>query len=203
MTSTMHSTCAEAIVLQSFPFQERDRILSVFSRDEGVLKFIVKEAALNKQKGGLAPLTCAEFLYTHGKSELFKCQEFSILNQFLPLRQSFAVLEAAGDMLRSIVQSQFPHTPAPMLYDLLIWSLHKVPQAKDPHLLAASFRLKLLKHEGILPLPFTADAVQWNQNEAELLNLMVEYRLFADISAKILLPSMREKIKRMFDLLLQ
>jgi DNA repair protein RecO (recombination protein O) len=43
---------------------------------------------------------------------------------------------------------------APQLYSLLCYYLKKIPQMANPWLLAASFRLKLLKHDGLARFPF-------------------------------------------------
>lgn len=144
----------EGIILQSLNFRDYDRILTVYTTEEGLIKLIVK--GINRPGKQLAgtPLTCAEFIYTKGNSDLYKCIELSSLNPLLKLRQSLETLESASDSVQAILKSQMPQVSAPMLYQLLLWTLNQIPNVKDPHLLSTSFRLKLLRHEGLLNINY-------------------------------------------------
>lgn len=139
------------IVVNAFAFQEYDRILTVFTPEEGLIKFIFKGAASLKKGGGgaTAPLTEVELVYTKGKSELYSCREVSVLNHQLALRQNLKTLEAACEILQAIGATQMPGKTAPDLYRLLLTYLEKLPAAHDPATLSASFRLKTLRHEGL------------------------------------------------------
>jgi DNA repair protein RecO (recombination protein O) len=144
----------EGIVLQTLNFQDYDRILTVFSQNEGIIKLIVKGANRVKQRGGVitAPLTHLEILYAKSKGELLKCHSLTLLNANLDLRKNLACLEAACEMTQAVLQSQFPNAPAPALYALLQAYLDKIPGMQDPNLLVASFYLKLLRHDGMLKI---------------------------------------------------
>ncbi|MBA3957643.1 MAG: DNA repair protein RecO [Parachlamydiaceae bacterium] len=153
MTSSKLLFRSDGVVLNALPFQDFDLILTVFSLEEGIIKLIVKGAGRSKQKReNITPLTCAEFVYSKGRSELFRSHEISIISHHLKLRQSLGHLEAACDLLHAIQNSQMEQTPAPMVYKLLMWSLDKIPLVPDPNQIAASFRLKLLRHDGLLLL---------------------------------------------------
>lgn len=219
----MQTYCTEAVILQSLDFQEHDRILTLFTRNEGLIKLIVKGSAA-KQKSWLAPLSSAEFIYSKGKSDLYKCQEISMGNPFPSLRHSFSVLESASDMLQAILVSQFPANPAPLLYDLLLWSFNKLPLARDPYLMSVSFRLKLLRHDGLWQLNTSCSAcsilasniclsagetfcpehappnsIALTQEEALLIDLLMHYRTFSEVSQLVLMPGLREKMRTLFD----
>ena len=144
----------EGIVLQTINFQDYDRILTVFSQNEGVIKLFVKGANRIKQRGGVvtAPLTHLEILYTKSKGDLLKCSSLTLLNAHLDLRTNLTTLEAACEMTQAVLQSQFPNSPAPSLYALLTAYLDKTPGMQDPYLLVASFYLKLLRHDGLLKI---------------------------------------------------
>lgn len=150
----MHTYCSEGIILQILNFQDYDRILTVFSCQEGLIKLIVKGAnRLGQQFNVCAtPFTCAEFIYTKGKSDLFKCREISILQQNLGLRNRLSSLEAASDMSHALLSSQGQHDPAPHLYRLFKSYLEKIAHFNDPYTLAASLRLKILRHDGLFGL---------------------------------------------------
>ena len=101
----------EGIVLQSLNFQDYDRILTVFTRNEGIIKLIVKGANRVKQRGGVvtAPLTHLEILYAKSRGELLKCSSLTLINANLDLRKNLSTLEAACEMTQAILSSQFPN----------------------------------------------------------------------------------------------
>lgn len=141
----------EGIIVNALTYQDYDRIISVFTPEEGLIKFFFK-GAISTKKGGPAttsPLTVVELIYTKGKSELLPCREISILNPHLALRQNLPTLQAACELLHIINVTQLPGKPSPDLYHLLLTFLNKLPTAHDPATLSASFRLKTLRHEGL------------------------------------------------------
>jgi DNA repair protein RecO (recombination protein O) len=143
----------EGVILQTINFQDYDQILSIFSPDLGIEKIFVKNSyRLLRKERAPSLLTQCEFIYRQGKSSFLTCDEFSILNYYLRLRKDFATLQAACDLLRLIQRSQLPGKPAPLLYKLLLKYLEGLDTLPDPRLVVASFRLKLMRHEGVLNL---------------------------------------------------
>jgi DNA repair protein RecO (recombination protein O) len=150
----MKQVRSEGIVLHSFDYKERERIVSVFTLKEGMISLIIKR--LSKNKPALinltSPLCQAEFLYQKGKSDLYRFIDGTILNLHLPLRRSYHHLQYGGKMIQAIRSSQMPGKRAPALYCLLLSYLKKLPEFEKPEILWTSFQLKLLKHEGLLSL---------------------------------------------------
>ncbi|MDJ0652337.1 MAG: DNA repair protein RecO [Simkaniaceae bacterium] len=148
----MNDEKTEGIVLKAVPFEENDRILSLFSPDQGIVTLYVR--GLSKKKPTLVnlttPLCRAEFLFRKGRSNLYRFIDGTILDLHLPLRRSYRHLEYAGKMLQAILKSQMPGKNAKKLYHLLSSYLKKLSEASFPETLWASFVLKLLKHEGLL-----------------------------------------------------
>lgn len=184
----------EGIILQGLPFQEYDRILTLFSREEGLIKLILK--GKNKKQIESPPLTQAEFVYLKGSSDLFKCREFSPLNSFQKIRLNLQSLQAACEMMQAILESQLLHHPAPLLYQLLIWSLHKIPMVLDPFFLLESFRLKLLQHEGLL----NANALGefFTEEESSILHSLLHFQTIAEIQSSTIPGNLREKISHFY-----
>lgn len=146
----MNKQHTEGVILQVIPFQENDRILTFFSPDQGIGKLLMKGAQRSRNRAAFAPLTKGDFVYKSNGSELLLCQEATPIEQYLPLRESLERIEAACDLLHAIQKSQMPGKPAPELYALLVRYLEAMTAGKDCLLLVASFRLKVLKHEGLL-----------------------------------------------------
>ncbi|MEM8727347.1 MAG: DNA repair protein RecO [Chlamydiota bacterium] len=147
----------EGIVLKAVSFKENDRILSLFTPDQGIVSLYVR--GLSKKKPALANLTTpfcrGEYLFRKRRSDLYRFVDGTILDLHLPLRCSYSHLESAGKMLRAISKSQLPGKKATALYHLLASYLKKLPEALFPNTLRASFALKLLKYEGLLAIDET------------------------------------------------
>jgi DNA repair protein RecO (recombination protein O) len=151
------------------PFRDRDDIFFIFTSHAGLIKVLYRRG-YSKYQGKLGlctPLTKVEVIYREKKGEIFSCVEMACLDSFSVLRQRLLFLEVACDLLQVILASQFVGKPAPQLYALLCFYLKKIPQMVNPWILAASFRLKLLRHDGLIALPFTCcECRQVLQNEA-------------------------------------
>jgi len=144
----------EGVILTALNYKDYDQILTLFTQEAGLMKIFVKRAWSKKEGKGsnTAPLTHAEFIYTIHKSELYTCRELSVLNLNLQLRKNLNSLEAACDMGKALLASQMLHKPSPDLYKLLLYYMEKIPLAPFPEILAASFRLKILRHDGLFGL---------------------------------------------------
>ena len=148
----MQTYLSEGIVLNVLNFREVDQIVTVFTENEGVMKFFSKRGNAGKKECKSLTLTRAEFVYTIGKSELYPLQEISPKEHFLQLRQNLKDLTVACEFLKSILDTQMMHKPAPYLYKLLIAYLSRISGFANYEALESSFRLKILNHEGILDL---------------------------------------------------
>ena len=69
----MTTTQTQGIVLTSYPFKEKDRIIKVFTKDKGLISLIIK--GLSSKRSNLLALSSnfcmQEFVYRIGKSEIF------------------------------------------------------------------------------------------------------------------------------------
>lgn len=153
MAQPYHRT--EGIVLRAFPYRDYDQIVSLFTADAGVIKIMCygSRSQRSKWRSLCLPLTRVEIVYREKLGEIFECSDLTLMDAHSSLKQQFQHMEAACDLLNALHLSQLPGKEAPQLYALLIFYLNKIPLAKDPWTLAMSYRLKLLKHEGIMGYP--------------------------------------------------
>ncbi|KIC73556.1 DNA repair protein RecO [Candidatus Protochlamydia amoebophila] len=146
---------AEGIILKVIPFRDYDQIVAIFTKEAGLIKVLCKKS--RNKKGGAkshyTPLTKVELVYKEQKGEIFNCHEISILDFYRHLRTELNHLNAACDIIQLLYQTQLVGKPAPRLFTLTEIYLKKIPQTQFPDILTTSFRLKLLKHEGILAHP--------------------------------------------------
>ena len=216
----------EGVVIKTAPFQDYDRILTVFSPERGLVKLIVKGAESSKRKLSAiaAPFTRAEFIYRSGKGEIAFCREVSPINQYLFLRENYSVLDASSEILNSIYRSQWTEKSAHELYSLLIVYLDHIKEAVNPYSVSSSFLLKTMKHEGLLHLCDVCQvcqkslqswhlfqgntfcsvhsplhAVQLEFEEAHMLARLAASRSLKEILTASPEDSLREKVKLLFD----
>jgi len=187
------------VVIQALTFQEHDRIVSIFTAEEGIAKLVVKGAMLPKKGQGSSttPLTLIEAICTKGRSELYSCRELSVLESNVKLRQNLKTLEAACDMVQVIASTQFPGKASPELYALFTMFLSKLPSAPHPTAVSTSFRLKTLRYEGLLDLSILEEGV-FNAIERELLKELAfgrDFNLLANLAIDKLFE---EKVKNLF-----
>ncbi len=142
----------EGIVLRSLDYKERERIVTLFTKEAGLISLIIK--GLSKKNFHLlslsTPFCCAEFIYTKGRSDLYRFQDGSLLEGYPLLRTKWNHLKTAASLTQNILHSQLPGKSAPLLYALFNTCLKQIAHFEDPAPLVASFTLKLLAHEGLI-----------------------------------------------------
>jgi DNA repair protein RecO (recombination protein O) len=213
----------QGIILSTLNYQDYDVILTVFTPDRGLVKFFFKRGNSKKQRQGcsLDPLTCAEFIYSKGKGDLLLCTEISPINAHLEIRKDLKYLEAGCNLLRTIQQTQFPEKSSPPLYQLLLRYLGHISKMNAPENLDLSFRLKVLRHDGIFGItPFCTTckiplkehcvferesfcpshaptgSLLFNEEEANLILVLAYCRSLTEIPDSPIDPVFREKIDR-------
>ena len=144
----MQEEKTEALILKSFDYQDRSRILTAYTQTHGLISFILKGAKSASLLALSSPLCRIEALFIKKKSNLFRLEEGSILNPHLFLRNKLQHLKTAGELIKIILHTQMPEKPAPKLYALLLAFLKKIPEFEEVNAFLIAFRLKALMHEG-------------------------------------------------------
>ncbi|KAF3363359.1 DNA repair protein RecO [Chlamydiales bacterium STE3] len=211
------------IVLQTIPFQDHHQIISLFSAEWGLLRIIIKYAYAKKNFSSVEALNLVEICLKKGKGDLFQAHHVSLLNSYLSLRKSYACLHASLELLAAIVNSQFVQKPSPILFSLLIRYLEYMPQANSPKNLVSSFKLKILRHDGLIDLSENCSqckkrlalsriqegqfyceehshplAISLTLSEKEQLKDLAESRSFLTIDHQFLSTELEEKIHSLF-----
>lgn len=213
----------EGIVLRSLPYQDKNRIVTIFSDCYGVLQLIVKGiSAKRTDKLALSsPLCQGEYLFYRGKSSLMHFVDGSVLSEHLQLRTKMQHIQAAADLVNIILSSQMPHKPAPKVYQFFYKCLKAIPLFTDPSPLINSFCIKLLKQEGLLALrPFCSQctkeamalyhgesfcsfhlpklAFTFSQEEWNTLLVLTYATTFSQLQSLVLSEGLLQKIKQIF-----
>jgi DNA repair protein RecO (recombination protein O) len=156
----MSSQPIEGFILQSIKFQDYDQIATVFTPNYGIIKVMIKGAfrPKNNKKSLTATLAHIEMICRQGRGELWNCYEVSTLNFHFKLRERIESLEAALDMAQALLSSQASSKAALELYQLFKFYLEKLPICPYPLTFSSSFRLKILRYEGLFNIqPFCAN----------------------------------------------
>jgi DNA repair protein RecO len=130
------------LLLHTTPYLGRKKILKIFTPD-GLLTCITASPRIPTD-----PFCLAEWVYKKTQTEIYPLLDATLLDSLHHLRENFATLTAAGSIAQDLLKTQMPHKPAPEIFELATLYLKKLPL--NPSTLAASFRLKLLYHEGLL-----------------------------------------------------
>ena len=135
---------SEGILLRSAPYINRKQILTVFTAEAGLVSLIASPPNLP------APFCIGEWVYKKGRKDLHFLREMSLLHPLMELREQEASLFAAGRIAQALLR--WAATPDPKLYQLCKAYFLQIHRFPAPEALLASFRLKLLQHEGLLAL---------------------------------------------------
>jgi DNA repair protein RecO (recombination protein O) len=149
----MYEEKTEGIVLRSQDYQERNRIVTLFT-PQGMLSLVIR--GISKKNSRLlslsTPFCYGEYVYHRGSSELLSFRDGTVLDDHFDLRQSWKSLQTAGALAGAILTSQMVGKPAPALFALYKSYQDQASHFENSEVLLASFYLKLLKHEGLLSI---------------------------------------------------
>ena len=185
------------LVLASLDYREKEKILRIYTKEKGKLSLIIRQKPGNHLL--TTPLSEGEFIFNRQRGNLHSVKDASLINPRLHLRKTLSILKSAGAFLQVVIHSQLDEKPTPCLYELLTSYLDHLPKSPNHALLIASFKLKLLKYEGLIgesPLPSYTDK-EWQ----ELLSF-IEIRSYTTLyqtQNPYLFESLAERLCRTLD----
>lgn len=135
------------LLIQAFPYLGKQKILKVFTSDQGLLTLLAKPHI----SGILtSPFVLAEWVIKTTSRSINPLKDGTLLDDFGALKENFGRLMAAGQMANDLLKTQLPGKPAAEAFALVTACFRKLPLFQEPRVLAAAFRLKLLNVEGML-----------------------------------------------------
>ena len=141
------------IVLNSYDLGESDKILNIYTKENGLVRAVVKgvRKPLSKFSGKVDQLSCCYFHLANGKNldTVCDCEQ---VNSFSLLRANLALLTSAVLFLEIV--GNFAHedeTDSLHIYDLLYESLDRLQRSSNPDLDSISFISKFLSINGYKP----------------------------------------------------
>lgn len=142
----------EALILRARDFGEADKILTIYTREEGKCQAIAKgvRKSTSRLRGGVQPLTHSRLLLYRGRT-LDTVSQSENICAYAALRDDLVLLSAASylaELLEAAVPEREPHEE---IFQLGAASLGLL-LAGDPELVVRFFELRLLDLLGYRPM---------------------------------------------------
>jgi len=145
---------AEAIVLRHYTLAEADRIVVLFTREQGKVRAVGAGARKTNSRlsAALEPLSHLRLqLYGKEGSELLRIRQCELLHSYLgkdPSPERLCALSYFAEAISEFIQE---NNPAPLLFRLLLALMDVVEKRGINEALVRYFELWLLKLNGLLP----------------------------------------------------
>lgn len=144
---------AEAIVLRTWPIQEADQIVALFTREYGKLKGVAKSAAKSRRRfgGALEPMTHVRASFVERpRQELVRLDYFEIVRSPLSLAVDYTRLSALAFFAEVIDETQADHDPNDAVFRLLL-SVLEAAESSGIWMPVTYFALWITRLMGWLP----------------------------------------------------
>lgn len=143
---------AEALVLRRSDFGEADRLLTLFTREQGKVRALAKGARrpTSRHSGNLELFVQVQLLLARGR-DLDVVTQSQLLHPFRRVREDLVSASHAyyfAEVADAFVE---PGDPSPIAFELLLEALTALEEGRGPTLLAAHFLLRLLDVLGFRP----------------------------------------------------
>jgi len=145
----------EAVVLRHSDMGEADRLLTMFSRDAGIIRAVAKGARRihSKKAGHLEPFTRVSLMLARSH-ELWIVTQAVALDLFLPLREDLVLTAEAAYVLELIDRFSYEEGENRALYSLLVETLERLSRGDPVFPAVHFFELHMLDHIGFRPQLF-------------------------------------------------
>ncbi len=148
---------SEAIVLRHADWGEADRLVTLYTREQGKVRAIAKGARkiTSRKAGHLEPFTHVQLQLAKGR-DLWVVTQADTLEAYLPLREDLMLTGNASYVVELLDRSVYEEEGAnPSLFRLLADTLERLSNGSDPWLCVRYYEMRLLDFLGFRPQLFT------------------------------------------------
>jgi len=145
-----------AIVLRHADWGEADRLVTLYTREQGKMRAVAKGARkiTSRKAGHLEPFTQVKLQLARGR-DLFIVTQADTLEAFLPLRESLLLTGNASYVVELLDRFVYEEEGSnPTLYRLLAETLKRLAQDEDTWLAVRYYEMRLLDYLGFRPQLF-------------------------------------------------
>lgn len=145
----------EAVVLRHAEFGEADRLLTLFSREQGKLRAIAKGARklLSRKAGHLEPFTRVTLQLARGR-DLWIVTQAETVQSFTALREDLLLTGYASYAAELLDRFSYEEGANPGVYQVLVDTLVRLCDGEDPYRILRFYELRLLDLLGFRPQLF-------------------------------------------------
>jgi DNA repair protein RecO (recombination protein O) len=154
--SEFRSIRALAIVLRHADWGEADRLVTLYTREQGKLRAVAKGArkVTSRKAGHLEPFTHVKLQLARGRS-LFIVTQADTVDAFIPLRETLEMTGTASYVVELLDRFVYEDEGAnPTLFRLLADTLKRLATGEDIWLAVRYYEMRLLDFLGFRPQLF-------------------------------------------------
>ena len=142
-----------AIVLRHADWGEADRLVTLFTREQGKLRAVAKGARkiTSRKAGHLEPFTHVKLQLARGRS-LFIVTQADTVDAYIPLRETLVMAGTASYVVELLDRFVYEDEgPNPTLFRLLVDTLKRLSTGEDIWLAVRYYEMRLLDFLGFRP----------------------------------------------------
>src|SRR5690606_5552823 len=147
---------ASAVVLRHADWGEADRLLTLYTREHGMVRAIAKGArkVTSRKAGHLQPFTQITIQLAKGRDLLIVTQVETV-NAFLPLHDDLLKTSHAAYVVELLLRFSYEDEGAnPSIFRLLVETLGRIEAEEDAWLAVRYYEMRLLDAVGFRPQLF-------------------------------------------------
>lgn len=143
----------EGVVIYEVPYKENSKIITIFSKEDGVIGVYARGAKKLKSpfSGKTNKLTYGYFHIKYKEDGLSTLIEVDIIDSFKNMKKDLTKI-CYGSFLSELATQVYKHDNNKEIYPLYIASLLKINENYDPLVISNILELKLLYYLGIKPV---------------------------------------------------
>ncbi len=155
MPRTERSLRVEAVILRHADWGEADRLLTLYSREQGKLRAIAKgvRKIQSRKAGHLEPFTRAAMLLAKGR-DLWIVTQAEAIDLYSPIREDLQLLSQAAYLVELLDRFTYEEGQNWQLYKLLVESLERLAKSENAFITLRYYEMRLLDLLGFRPLLF-------------------------------------------------
>ncbi len=145
----------KGIIVKEVPYGEADKLLSILTREHGMLIVAAKfsRRPKNNMLFSTSALTYGEFEITGSESTRYYLNSAGIIEPFMKIRNDIVLLTYCAHIFDLVLDAMRDACSADEIFTLVIYALDRLSRPDpDPDLIVHTFELKLLFLLGFTPL---------------------------------------------------
>ena len=142
----------QGIVLRTYDLGEADKILVLFTRNEGKISAIAKGAKKPRSRslGGAQMFGHNQYLLYRGRN-LDIVTQYEVVSAHVHLRDDLERLAYASYAVELLIETTHERDPSPEIFDLMVWILGNIDSGRNNEAAIAVYELRLMEHLGYRP----------------------------------------------------